>query len=79
MDSKYDKDPHSVHLIEFNVAVVATDGKETGGGVGLKVLGAVDLGAKGASSSKQSTESRLKFSIPVALPRSEPVPKSTVR
>ncbi|RJO60288.1 hypothetical protein C4544_05350 [candidate division WS5 bacterium] len=59
-----------VHLIEFDVAVTATDQKGTKGGIGVMV-GVIGLGSQGQSSAENSIQSRLKFHIPVALPVGE--------
>lgn len=59
-----------VHLIEFDVAVHAAKGKSTEGGIGI-VVASIGLGTKGKSQSSDSSESRIKFSVPVALPYRE--------
>jgi hypothetical protein len=56
-----------VHLIQFDVAVTATSGTATAGGVGVK-LAVVDLGTKGQSDRKDTNESRIKFGIPMVFP-----------
>jgi hypothetical protein len=56
-----------VHLIQFDVAVTATSGTATSGGVGVK-LAVVDLGTKGQSDRKDTNESRIKFGIPMVFP-----------
>jgi hypothetical protein len=56
-----------VHLITFDVAVSSTkkqDGKE---GIGVNVVG-IKLGKDNNKTDEDSTSSRLKFAIPVALP-----------
>ena len=53
-------------LVDFDVAVTTSDGKE--GSAGLKVLG---VGAKGTMSESSNTVSRIKFKIPIALPCNE--------
>jgi hypothetical protein len=56
-----------VGMVEFDVAVRATEGKETKGGIGV-VAGVIGLGSSGKSDSSSGSESRIKFSIPVLLP-----------
>jgi hypothetical protein len=51
-----DAEPAIVHLIEFDVAVTATSGTATGGGIGVKLV-VVDLGAKGQSDRKDTNDS----------------------
>lgn len=60
----------SVHDIEFDVALTTTEGKGTEGGIGVMV-GSIGLGTKGKSDSAASSTSRVKFTVPVALPASD--------
>ena len=57
----------AVHTVEFDVAVTATEGKETKGGIGI-VVGFVGLGSQGRSEESNASISRIKFHIPIALP-----------
>jgi len=57
----------SVHLIRFDVAVYAAEGKETKGGISIMV-GTIGLGSQGRSDSSASTTSRIQFGIPMLLP-----------
>jgi hypothetical protein len=57
-----------VHLVRFDVAVTAAEGSETKGGIGVMVA-AIGLGSQGKSESSKASESRIKFDIPVLLPR----------
>ena len=59
-----------VHQIDFDVAVVAAEGSTTKGGLGIKV-GGLGIGAQGQSEDKTTSESRIKFSIPMVLPTEE--------
>lgn len=59
-----------VQTVEFDIAVTATEGKGTKGGIGV-VVGAIALGSQGQSSSESSAVSRIKFSVPVTLPYGE--------
>jgi len=54
--------------VEFDVAVTTEDTKGTKGGLGVFV-GAVGLGTQGQSEARNSSISRLKFSVPIALPK----------
>ena len=56
-----------LHEVEFDVAVLAEEGKETKGGLGIMVA-SVGLGTQGKSQSSASTHSRIKFTIPLLLP-----------
>jgi len=56
-----------VQEIEFDVAVHVTEGTETKGGIGI-VVGAIGLGAQGKSQAGNSSESRIRFTIPMVLP-----------
>ncbi|SRR6266480_2435231 len=55
-------------MIEFDVAVTAAEGTETKGGIGVFV-GPIGLGSQGKSDSSNTSVSRIKFSIPVLLPK----------
>ena len=59
-----------VNKITFDVAVTASEGTQTKGGLGV-VIGAVTLGSQGQSDNKNSSASRLSFSIPMVLPSPE--------
>lgn len=59
--------PQPVSNVEFDVVVSAHDQAETQGGIGIFV-GPVGLGSKGASTSNEGTESRIKFKVPILLP-----------
>lgn len=54
-------------IVEFDVAVTASEGKGTTGGIGI-VAGVINLGSSGQSTSENTSVSRLKFKVPVALP-----------
>jgi len=60
-----------VHFVEFDVAVSADNTTEAKGGFSLKVagLGGVEAGAGGSETS--SSISRVKFSVPLQLPKSD--------
>jgi alpha-D-ribose 1-methylphosphonate 5-triphosphate diphosphatase PhnM len=56
-----------IFLIEFDVAVTATEGTQTKGGIGV-VAGVLALGSQGQSELANSSVSRIKFMVPMALP-----------
>lgn len=62
-----DRNGRPVHVVEFDVAVTATQGSGTKGGVGV-VAGVFTLGSQGESSKTSESVSRVKFSVPVRLP-----------
>lgn len=65
--------PESVRLavqrVDFDVAVVATTGTETKGGIGI-LVGSIGLGGQGKSDTSSSSQSRIQFSVPMVLPAS---------
>ena len=56
-----------VFMVEFDVAVTATDKKATDAGGGIRVLEFIRADAKRSSESQGSTVSRIQFKIPVRL------------
>lgn len=62
--------PRAVHSVEFDVAVTAVKGEETKGGIGV-VMGAIGIGSQGRSEESNTSISRIKFKIPIALPNSK--------
>ncbi len=57
----------AAQLVQFDVAVTATEGKGTKAGVGV-VLGVLSLGAGGQSQAETSAANRVKFCVPITLP-----------
>jgi len=57
----------AVQKIEFDVAVTASTGTATKGGIGIMV-GAIGLGSQRQSEAQHSSVSRLKFVVPMVLP-----------
>lgn len=57
-----------IEKIEFDIAVAAKEGDKLKGGVGLFV-GAVGIGTQGYIESENSSMSRIKFSVPLHLPK----------
>ena len=56
-----------IHVVDFDVAVVAEEGSKTKGGIGI-FTGLVGAGSQGASEASNSNHSRIKFRVPIALP-----------
>ena len=54
--------------VDFDVAVTTVEGAETKGGIGVFV-GAVGVGSQGKSDASNTSSSRIKFSVPIFLPR----------
>lgn len=59
-----------VQQIDFDVALTATEGSETKGGLGISV-GAISLGGAAKDDYSQSSVSRIKFSVPMLLPQKD--------
>ena len=65
----FDFDSHMLlSNIEFDVAVTTEEGKGAKGGIGVFV-GSFVLGSQGQSEIKNSSFSRLKFNVPICLPK----------
>jgi hypothetical protein len=62
------RDGTPIQMIEFDVAVTTTEGTTTKGGVGVFV-GPVGLGSQGQSNASNQSISRIKFCVPIALPK----------
>ena len=56
-----------VLMVSFDVAVTASEGTKTKGGIGV-VTGILSLGSSGATDSEHSSASRLVFQVPLLLP-----------
>jgi hypothetical protein len=56
--------------VEFDIAVTATDGTKSKGGIGVAIASVV-LGSQGESSKSNQQMSRIKFSIPIVFPSTE--------
>jgi hypothetical protein len=56
-----------VFMVEFDVAVTASDTKSTEGGGGIKVLELVRAEGKKSAEVNNSTVSRVKFQVPVRI------------
>jgi hypothetical protein len=64
------RDGNVVVMVDFDVAITVTEGTGTSGGIGVSV-GAVGLGAQGQSTKANTSESRVKFRVPIVLPHTE--------
>ena len=56
-----------VELVEFDVAITIAEGNEKNGKVGISV-GSIGLGVGGKNSESNSSQSRIRFKVPVAWP-----------
>ena len=56
-----------IQLVSFGVAVTASEGTKTKGGIGI-VAGIVSLGPRGATDKTKPAGSRLSFTVPLLLP-----------
>ncbi len=54
-------------MVAFDVALTATEGTGTKGGIGV-MAGVLSLGSTGQSSNENTSVSRVQFSVPVILP-----------
>ena len=68
-DSMTDKKP-LVHMVQFDVAIEAKEGTQTGGGIKLSVA-SIGIGTEAQSKDSRSTVSRLSFKIPMVYPDKE--------
>jgi hypothetical protein len=57
-------------IVDFDIALTVEDSKKAEGGGGLKVWG-IGASLTGEQSSKDTTVSRIQFSIPILLPESK--------
>ena len=69
-DNRPESVRRAVQNIEFDVAVTAASGTETKGGIGIMV-GMVVVGSQGKSDASQTSQSRIQFSVPMALPTTQ--------
>lgn len=58
-----------VQIVQFDVALTVVEGTGTKGGIGV-FAGAISLGTSGESKNENSSVSRIKFSVPLRLPKS---------
>lgn len=55
-------------IVQFDVALSVTEGTGTKGGIGV-FAGAINLGSSGQSNNENSSVSRVKFCVPLSLPK----------
>ena len=70
LKNRDDDKPRVVQAIEFDVAVHAKEGSEASAKGGISV-GSVGFGGKAGTSESKSSESRIKFKIPMILPEGQ--------
>jgi len=58
----------TAQMIDFDSAVTTAEGTETKGGIGVFV-GPLGLGSQGKSDASNTSVSRIKFSVPIFLPK----------
>ena len=56
-------------VVQFDVALTVIEGTGTKGGIGV-FAGAINLGSSGESKAESTSVSRVKFSVPLVLPKS---------
>ncbi|WP_449369842.1 hypothetical protein [Thiomonas sp.] len=62
-----DNNGRPVTTVEFDIALAEANATDTKGGIGV-FLGSVGLGSQGASHGESSSNSRIKFSVPIIFP-----------
>lgn len=63
------RDKNLVHFVDFDVAVTTDSTTEAKGGGALKIAG-IGVEGGGGAVDRDSTVSRIKFQVPIVLPRS---------
>lgn len=56
-----------IQIVDFDVALIITEGKGTKGGIGV-FAGGLSLGSQGQSHAENESVSRIKFKVPITLP-----------
>lgn len=56
-----------VQKVDFDIAVTVSEKTGTKGTIGI-VIAAIGLGSQGESSNARASDSRIKFTVPIALP-----------
>ena len=59
-----------IFAVSFDVAVAVTEGSQASAGGGIKVVG-INIGADGQVSGENASTSRVRFRVPITLPRQE--------
>ena|SRR5258708_500176 len=65
--TRTEKGIQPVFMVEFDVAVTATNEKTAGGGGGIKVMSFFSAEGKGSCKTEASTVSRIRFKVPLRL------------
>jgi hypothetical protein len=60
-----------LRTVDFDVAVVAAEATQTGGKIGV-LVSILGVGVSGESSDQKRSETRVRFSVPIALPPGMP-------
>lgn len=60
-------------MVDFDVAVTTVESEQSKGGAGIFVAG-LGLGGQIRSDAQNTVVSRIKFSVPIALPRASHTP-----
>ena len=58
-----------VETVEFDIAVTVVDGTETKGGIGVGI-GVIGVGSAGKTDKSNTSESRIRFRVPMLFPNS---------
>jgi hypothetical protein len=61
------RDGNVVVMVDFDLGITDSKGKGTKGGIGV-LLGSVGLGTQGQSTQTNTSQSRVKFRVPIILP-----------
>lgn len=67
IDPAFENKQDLVHLITFDVALHVESGAESGGGLKIAIA-SIGVGADGKKRKAESTESRIRFEIPMKYP-----------
>lgn len=70
IDERFTDRDSLVHLVNFDVALHAESGSETGGGLKLSIA-SIGANANTKSNDSEKSESRIKFEIPMKYPSSK--------
>lgn len=65
------EDGQHVFLVDFDVAVCATDGEQAEAGAKVQIASIVNVGTQGGFEKSSSVTSRITFKVPLALPTDE--------
>jgi hypothetical protein len=64
------QDRNLVHFVDFDVAVTADSHSKATGGVSLRIA-SMGFGGEGGVTDRDSVVSRIKFQVPIILPRAQ--------